>query len=307
MSEIRVGTSSWADRLLLASGWYPREANTPAGRLAYYADRFDLVEVDTTYYALPAVETTSAWVDRTPPGFRFNVKAFSLFTGHPTAISALPRDLRPTGDPNGRVRRRDLPEPTYEELWERFRAVLEPIAAAGKLGVVLLQFPPWLGYGEAAKRRIIEVAERCRPLRVAVEFRHSSWFDGDNARYTVGFLARNDLSMVCVDMPQGHASSVPPVLLATADPAVVRFHGHSAAWGSGDKQEKFRYAYAEGQLARWADRLREFARETDELHVLMNNCCGDQAQRDAARLAALLRRDGSRPDADQLTLLPVGS
>ncbi|RKR87576.1 uncharacterized protein YecE (DUF72 family) [Micromonospora pisi] len=293
MSDIRVGTSSWADRLLLASKWYPREANSPAGRLAYYASRFDLVEVDTSYYALPTPETTTAWADRTPPTFTFDVKAFSLFTGHPTAISALPRDLRPAGDPDSRVRRRDLPEATYDELWARFRTVLEPIATTGKLGVVLLQFPPWLRYSEAAKRRIVEVAERCRPYRVAVEFRHGSWLDPDNARYTVGFLARNDLSMVSVDMPQGHASSVPPVLIATADPAVVRFHGHSPAWGGGDKQEKFRYAYSEGELARWADRLREFARETDELHVLMNNCCGDQAPRDAARLAELL---GRRPD-----------
>lgn len=300
MSEIRVGTSSWADRLLLASGWYPREVNTPAGRLAYYASQFDLVEVDTTYYALPPVETAAAWVDRTPPYFRFDVKAFSLFTGHPTAVSALPRDLRPADNPDGRVRRRDLPGATYDELWTRFRAVLEPIAAAGKLGVVLLQFPPWLRYSEVAKRRILEAAERCRPNRVAVEFRHGSWLDGDNARYTVGFLARHDLSMVSVDMPQGHASSVPPVLLATADPAVVRFHGHSPAWGSGDKQEKFRYAYADGELARWADRLREFARDSDELHVLMNNCCGDQAQRDAARLASQLGRP-----AGARTLVPL--
>lgn len=288
MGEIKVGTSSWADRSLLASGWYPRAVNTPAGRLAYYAERFGLVEVDTTYYALPAVETTAAWVDRTPPDFTFNVKAFSLFTSHPTALSALPKDLRPAGREDGRVRRGDLPPGTYERLWERFREIVEPIAAAGKLGALLFQFPPWMGYGEAAKRRILDAAERCRPWRIAVEVRNGSWYDGDNATDTFGFLARHDISIVGVDMPQGYASSIPPVLLATAEPAMMRFHGHSGAWESGDKQEKFRYAYRADELADWADRLRDFARETGELHVLLNNCCAGQAQRDAARLIDLL-------------------
>src|SRR5687768_13100238 len=105
MADVKVGTTSWADRRLIASGWYPREVNTPAGRLAYYSERFDLVEVDTTYHAIPAVETTAAWVDRTPPWFTFDVKAFSLFTGHPTPADALPKDLRPAKDP---VRRQDL-------------------------------------------------------------------------------------------------------------------------------------------------------------------------------------------------------
>jgi uncharacterized protein YecE (DUF72 family) len=173
-------------------------------------------------------------------------------------------------------------------LWERFRDVIEPIAAAGKLGVLLFQFPPWMSHGEAAKRRIRDTVERCRPWRVAVELRNATWFHGENAHDTFGFLARHDISIVSVDMPQGFASSVPPLLLATAEPAVMRFHGRSDAWESGDKQEKFRYAYREDELVDWAERLRDFARETEELHVLLNNCCGDQAQRDAARLAALL-------------------
>lgn len=287
MGEIRVGTSSWADRLLLASGWYPRSVNTPAGRLAHYAERFDLVEVDTSYYALPTVETTAAWAKRTPGDFTFDVKAFSLFTGHPTPVSALPRELRPSGGPV-RVRRRDLPPETYDELWARFRAALDPLATAGRLGVVLLQFPPWLWHGEAAKRRLADLADRCRPHRVAVEFRHGSWFAGDNGFDSLDFLRRHDLSFVCVDMPQGHPSSIPPVLVATADPAVVRFHGHSPDWANGDKQDKFRYAYSDDELRDWAGQLDELADQTSEVHVLMNNCCGDQAQRDAARLAELL-------------------
>ncbi|WP_422773813.1 DUF72 domain-containing protein [Plantactinospora sp. WMMC1484] len=288
MGEMKVGTSSWADRSLLASGWYPRSANTPAGRLAYYAERFGLVEVDTTYYAVPAPETTAAWVDRTPPDFTFDVKALGLFTGHGIQAAALPADLRPPGRETGRVRRRDLPESSYDELWRRFRDAVEPIAGAGKLGVVLFQFPPWLTRGERAKQRVLDAVERCRPWRVAVEFRHASWFDGENAPETVGFLARHDISMVSVDMPQGHESSIPPLLLATAEPAVMRFHGHSPEWTTGDKEGRFRYAYRDDELAEWAGQLHDLADETDELHVLLNNCCAGQAQRDAARLAALL-------------------
>ncbi|TDB70407.1 DUF72 domain-containing protein [Micromonospora sp. KC721] len=287
MGEIRVGTSSWADQTLLRAGWYPRAVRTPADRLGYYARHFGLVEVDTSYYAVPAPETTAGWVAATPPGFTFDVKAFSLFTGHPTPVATLPRDLRPTTGA-ARIRRRDLPAETYEELWHRFRAALRPLAAADRLGVVLLQFPPWLARGDAARRRIVELAHRCRPWPVAVELRHGSWFDGAAAAETVTFLADQGLSMVCVDMPQGHPSSVPPIMIATAEPAVVRFHGHSPAWADGGKEDRFRYAYSDAELRRWGELLTDLAATTRELHVLFNNCCAGQAQRDAGRLAELL-------------------
>ncbi|MER5704510.1 DUF72 domain-containing protein [Micromonospora sp. NPDC002296] len=291
MGEIKVGTSSWADRMLLGSGWYPRSVNTPAGRLRHYAERFALVEVDTSYYAVPTPETTAGWVAATPPGFTFDVKAFSLFTGHPTPVAALPRDLRPAGGPF-RIRWRDLPAGAYDELWSRFRAALEPIAAADRLGAVLLQFPPWLARSAAAERRIVATAERLRPWRVSVELRHGSWFTEDAVLGTLALLREHDLSYVCVDMPQGFVSSVPPILVATAAPAVVRFHGHSAAWEGGDKQDKYRYAYGERELRNWSRLLVELADAGDELHVLFNNCCGDQAQRDAARLVEVLAEAG---------------
>src|SRR5438067_7208358 len=98
MTAIRVGTASWTDRMLIKSGWYPPEANTPASRLRFYARQFPLVEADTTYYALPAEQTAATWAERTPAGFTFNVKAFSLFTHHPTRVAALPADLRPAAE-----------------------------------------------------------------------------------------------------------------------------------------------------------------------------------------------------------------
>jgi uncharacterized protein YecE (DUF72 family) len=264
MADVKVGTSSWADRRLIASGWYPREVNTPAGRLAYYSDRFDLVEVDTTYHAIPAVETTTAWVDRTPPWFTFDVKAFSLFTGHPTPADALPKDLRPArgGD---RVRRDDLSRSAWNELWARFHAAVEPIATAGKLGVVLLQFPAWLARGDGARRRILTTAEECAPARVAVDLRHGSWFEGDHALETLLFLQRHDISFCCVD------GRPDPILVRTADPAVARLDAR---------------AYGELDLRRWARLLHTLADETDELHVLM----ASRAVTEATRLAELLSR-----------------
>ncbi|MFE9201873.1 DUF72 domain-containing protein [Micromonospora sp. NPDC007230] len=296
MGVIKVGTSSWADQLLVRSGWYPRAVNTPAGRLGFYAERFGLVEADTSYYAIPLPETAAGWAAATPPGFTFDVKAFRLFTGHHTPVAALPRELRPAGGPS-LIRWRDLPAGAYDELWDRFHAALAPLAAADRLGAVLLQFPPWLARGDAAKRRIRETARRCRPWPVCVELRHSSWFSEEAVVDTVTFLREQGLGYVCVDMPQGHVSSVPPILITTADLAVVRFHGHSTAWESGDRQDRFRYAYGEQELRHWSELLRELADQCAELHVLMNNCCGDQAQRDAARLAELLGVEAVRERA----------
>ncbi|ODB73982.1 MULTISPECIES: DUF72 domain-containing protein [Micromonospora] len=287
MGEIKVGTASWTDRTLLDSGWYPDSADTPERRLSYYARQFPLVEVDATYYSPPAERTARLWAERTPAGFTFNVKAFSLLTGHPTRVSALYKDLRPDTDKRN-VYPDDLPAQAYEEVWTRFLSALDPLVDAGKLGALLFQFPPWFTIKRDNKQYLLEVARRCAPLRPVFEFRHASWFDGDNAEETLGFLREHALPFVCVDMPQGHKSSVPPVLAATADLAMVRFHGHSDKWTSKDIHEKFGYDYSKRELRDWAPKLRELAGEAEQTHVLMNNCYRDYAQRNATTLAGLL-------------------
>lgn len=287
MGDILVGTASWTDRTLLDSGWYPQTADTPEKRLAYYARQFPLVEVDATYYSPPAEATARLWAERTPAGFTFNIKAFSLLTGHPTRVSALYKDLRPETDKKN-VYPDDLPAQSYEEVWTRFLSALDPLVEAGKLGALLFQFPPWFTIKRANKQYLLEVAKRCAPLRPVYEFRHASWFDGDNADETLAFLREHKLPYVCVDMPQGHRSSLPPVLAATADLAVMRFHGHSDKWTSKDIHEKFGYHYSKRELADWAPKLRELADEAGQTHVLMNNCYRDYAQTNAKTLAGLL-------------------
>jgi uncharacterized protein YecE (DUF72 family) len=287
MGEIKVGTASWTDRTLLDSGWYPQTADTPQKRLAYYARQFPLVEVDATYYGPPAEQTTRLWAERTPPGFVFNIKAFSLLTGHPTKVSAIYKDLRPDTDKKN-VYPDDLPPQTYEEIWTRFLTALDPLVDAGKLGALLFQFPPWFGIRKSNKEYLLEVAARCKPLRPVFELRNASWFDGANRNETLDWLRAHRLPYVSVDMPQGHKSSVPPILEATADLAVVRFHGHSDKWTSKDIHEKFGYRYSDAELAEWAPRLRALADSADQTHVLMNNCKGDYAQRNARTLIDLL-------------------
>jgi uncharacterized protein YecE (DUF72 family) len=299
MGQVQVGTASWTDRTLLESGWYPPEADTPERRLRYYARQFGLVEVDATYYALPAEQTAAAWATRTPAGFTFDVKAFSLFTQHPTRVAALPKDLRPPAEKTGkdRVYLKDVDPAVVDEAWQRFLSALEPLHQAGKLGAILLQFPPWFPISRARKDYILACAQRAAPRRVCVEFRNHTWMTPDNQRETLDFLAEHGLPYVCVDMPQGYRDSIPPVLAATSELAVVRLHGHSEKWESKDIHERFGYRYTDGELSGWAPRIAALARDAQDTHVLFNNCYRDYAQANARQLAGLLEATlPARPD-----------
>jgi uncharacterized protein YecE (DUF72 family) len=292
MGEIRIGTAGWTDKSLIDSGWYPKDAASPEKRLRYYAEQFPLVEVDSAYYAMPAEQTARAWAERTPDGFTFNVKAFSLFTQHPTPVKALPKDLREQAAKSGkdRVYLKDVDAELADEAWTRFLAALEPLRQAGKLGAILLQFPPWFPIGRASKRYIEECAQRVAPGRVCVEFRNHTWMTEDNQEETLKFLAGHDLPYVCVDMPQGYPNSIPPVVAATADLAVIRLHGHSDQWEAKTVQERFRYRYDGKELRHWAGQAEKLADAAAETHVIFNNCYRDYAHRNAQQLEGLLKR-----------------
>jgi uncharacterized protein YecE (DUF72 family) len=246
--------------------------------------------VDSTYYGPPNEQTTRLWAERTPKHFTFNIKAFSLLTGHPTKVSSIYKDLRPDTDKKN-VYPGDLPPQAYEEVWTRFLSALDPLVEAGKLGALLFQFPPWFGIRKSNKEYMLEVAHRCKPLRPVFELRNASWFERGNADETLDFLRAHKLPFVSVDMPQGYKNSIPPVVAATADLAVVRFHGHSDKWTSKDIHEKFGYEYSPQELAEWAPRLKELAAQTDTTQVFMNNCYSDYAQRNATTLIDLLGED----------------
>jgi len=143
-ADIRIGTCSWADDAL-AKHWYPPGVKA-AERLPYYAEHFDTVEVDSTYYRLPSDEMVERWAERTPDGFVMHVKAFGLMTRHPVKLESLPPDLRdeaPT-DERGRVERRC--REFRGEVFRRFLGAREPLRSSGKLGGILFQFPSYVVY-----------------------------------------------------------------------------------------------------------------------------------------------------------------
>ena len=284
---IRVGTASWTDKTLLESGWYPEDVKSAEERLAYYASQFPLVEVDATYYSPPNERNSSLWVERTPPEFVFNIKAFSLLTQHPTRPNAIYKEVRPETSKN--VYLKDMDAAAVDLVWERFLSALRPLHAAGKLGALLFQFPQWFPIGKANKRYILECQERAVPMRIVVEFRNKTWLSDENAEETLDFLRSYAIPFVCVDMPQGYPSSVPPVVASTSsDLAVVRFHGHSDKWQSRDIYERFGYLYSEAEIKDWAPKVAELGEQAREVHALMNNCYRDYAQTNARQLADLL-------------------
>lgn len=292
-----IGTSSWTDPTLVRDGnFYPAGTKTAEARLRFYATRFPLVEVDSTYYYPPSEKNSVLWIERTPPQFTFNVKAYSLLTNHPTRPDSLYADIRESL-PEESLKKRfayreQLPDEAVEEVWQRFHDALMPLHSAGKLGAVLFQFPQWFTISRKNKAYIEECAERLRDFRIAIEFRHISWMKPENTEETLAFLADHDLPYVCVDMPQGFDSSLPPVAAATAkDIAMVRFHGrNTTAWNikSESASERFKYDYPERELEEWVPKIRTLAAEARETHVLMNNCYRDFAVRNARELGSLL-------------------
>jgi uncharacterized protein YecE (DUF72 family) len=300
MGDVRVGICGWTEPTLVKEGtFYPPEAKTPEERLRFYAERFRIVEVDSTYYSPPSERNAVLWIERTPPEFTFNIKAYSLLTNHPTRPDRMPKDLReqlPSELADKRnVYRDKLPAEIVDEVWKRFADALMPLHSAGKLGAILFQFPQWFVISRANKEYIVECAKRLDAFRIAVEFRNKTWMEDRNQDETLSFLEEHRLPYVCVDMPQGLDQSIPPVAAATADDlSMVRFHtrdtkqftkkGVTAA-------ERFAYLYEEKELEEWVPKIEQLAKETRETHVLMNNCYRDYAVRNAGQLTSLLDLD----------------
>ena len=296
MGEILIGTCSWTEPTLIRSGrFYPASAKSAEARLQFYASQFRLVEVDSTYYAMPREETARLWAQRTGNNFIFDIKTFRLFTMHPTPLIALPRDIRAALPPEmsrkKSIYQRDLPRELTDELWTRFERALLPLDSAGKLGTVLFQFPPWFYPGDEQREYIQSCKERLRQYQIAVEFRHNSWVNEKNKESTLKFLRDNDLPFVCVDEPQGFQSSVPPITEATADISLVRFHGRNRdMW---EKQgistaDRFNYLYSEPELSEWVPRIRQLASTTTQTHVLFNNCYADKSVVNARQISFML-------------------
>jgi len=294
---VLIGISSWTEPTLVKEGnFYPKGVSSAEDRLKFYASQFPIVEVDSTYYFPPSERNSALWIERTPKDFIFNIKAYALLTNHPTKVESLYKDVREqlseelTAKKN--VYRENMPEKLVDEVWQRFADSLMPLHSAGKLGCVLFQYPQWFVIGRKNKDYIVECAERLPDFRIAAELRHKSWMERGNDEETLAFLSDHDIPFVCVDMPQGFDSSLPPVAAATAkDLAVVRFHGRDPeAWKTKSQRaaDRFRYDYSKKELQEWVPKVDSLAEQARETQVIMNNCYRDHAVKSARQLATLL-------------------
>jgi uncharacterized protein YecE (DUF72 family) len=291
-TAVRIGTCSWADDALIRH-WYPKEV--PAReRLAWYAERFSTVEVDSTYYRVPDEKMVQGWADRTPPGFVMHVKAFGLMTRHPVRLEQLPPELREGMplDERGRVDR--PPREQRAVVFRAFLEALEPLRAAGKLGGILFQLPPYLVWKAASLDYLEWARDQLGTDRMLVEFRHRSWFEDAIREELLRWLEERRMAYVTVDAPKVDASNVPRTVVAATGPlAYVRFHGRNAAtWNArgGGAAQRFDHLYGADELREWVEPLRELASTSEETYAFFNNNNQTDGVAQAPAGALLLRR-----------------
>lgn len=268
-----MGVCSWADETL-TKVWYPREIRTGEQRLRYYAERFDVVEANSTYYRMPEPELVAQWASRVPAGFTMHVKVFGAMTRHPVKAEQLPPDLREVPlDERGRVHR--PPDDWRAEVFRRFVDALEPLRADGKLGGLLFQFPSYIVFKPSSLRYLEWAQEQLPGYELLVEFRHRSWLDEEHRGETLRFLEERGLGYVIVDAPRSDAKNlVDTVVAATTPTAYVRFHGRNErTWSKrvGSAAERFDYLYSERELGEWVPQLRELAGEAETVYAMFNN------------------------------------
>jgi uncharacterized protein YecE (DUF72 family) len=296
MSNIYVGTSSWADHSLVDSGlFYPQEVKTPAARLSYYSERFPIAEIDSSYHYFPTRKNLNLWLNNTPPGFVFDIRAFSMFTGHPSPPRSLPRSIREEHDElanhKGNLYLHHLQEDVAEKLWDIFLSDVRTIESAGKLGVILFQFPPWFHPNKENFEYLLTCREHFPEHQIAAEFRSGDWFSENNLEGTLAFLKQYRIALVCVDEPQGLKTSVPPAAEVTSSVGMVRFHGRNTEnWEKKGipAEERFNYLYNEEELTEWVPRVRKMAELADKVHIIFKNKFRDYPVRNAGEFIEML-------------------
>ena len=293
MGKTRVGTASWTDKTLIESGaFYPRQVTTAEGRLRFYAQHFDTVEVDATYYALPAERNAVLWAERTPHGFIFHIKAYSMLTGHPTLVKSIPKVLQGElpKDLLAKVRAKEFPKEVVEAAFDMFRAALRPLKEAGKLGCLLFQFPPWFVPSAGAYAWLEVVREKLPDHGLAVEFRNWRWIRPPEKERSLLFLKDHDISYVVIDAPWIKGWEGP--VAVTAAVAYLRFHGRNREnWFKKGVEtvERYRYLYKEEELKRWADKIKRASRQAEQIFAVFNNCYENFGIKNAKTLLRLLQ------------------
>ena len=292
--RIVVGTSSWADPGFVKE-WYPR--GLPAKeRLPWYARHFELVELNSSFYAIPDRNTVHGWVEATPPGFEFDVKAHRALSRHSAKPESLPPDLRELhGTP-------ELERP----LAERLVVETAPLRDAGKFGVYLLQLTPAFSPRRHTLEELDMLVEILGPHGLAIELRNRNWVEGAQREGTLDWYADRGATFVGVDAPPADNFQIMPSIDAVTSPriAYLRAHGRNVEGYLTGRSvaERFAWRYKDDELEELAGRARTLAESAGEVHVAFNNNRGDDAPTAAQRFRALLGQEVPEPDDPQLTL-----
>jgi uncharacterized protein YecE (DUF72 family) len=289
-SRILVGTASWSDPGFVEH-WYPKKM--PAGdRLAWYAQHFEMVEVNSTFYAVPDARMVERWCRSTPDGFTFDVKLHQLLSRHSTQAKLLPPALqrRAQVDPKGRVK---LTPEIENAMIEQFRKSITILRDAGKLGALLLQLSPAFSPKTHNLNELDDLLGALGENQIAIELRNRNWVEGDQLKSTLQFLRARSAAFVLVDAPaEKHFTIMPPDLneITTSQLAYLRLHGRDArAYTTGKTvAARFNYDYSDEEIEEVAERARALTQDAKEVHVAFNNNALDYAPHAAARLRVAL-------------------
>jgi len=294
--DFRVGTASWTDPTLVNSDlFYPSSVQSAEGRLRFYAQQFNTVEVDSTYYGLPAERNARLWAGRTPDGFIFNIKPFALMTQHPAEVSRLPKQLREMLSAEERSYSR-LTRPSKEVVdmaFQMFWSAMAPLRETGQLGMVAFQFPPYFISRPANFEYLARLPERLPGASIAIEFRHPSWVRDETRRVTtMNFLRSHGLYYTSIDAPED-SSIVPSFIEATGDQVYIRFHGRNREnWFKRNitAAERFKYLYSEQELHALAKGFGNLEqRGVKRAYAIFNNCYQNFGIMNATTMTAILR------------------
>jgi uncharacterized protein YecE (DUF72 family) len=289
-AKILVGTASWSDPGFIER-WYPKKM--PAGeRLQWYAQHFEIVEVNSSFYSVPEPRMVERWCAATPDNFTFDVKLHQLFSFHSTPAKLLPLDLQRRAETDARGNVRATPE-LKEALLRIFLRAASIFREARKLGALLLQLSPAFSPRKHELSELGALIEMLGGYDLAIEFRNRNWVVGDQLQATINFLQRHHAIFVNVDAPESdHFMIMPSEIdeVTNSDIAYLRLHGRNAKGYITGKTvaARFDYDYGENEIAEVAERSRKLAKEARDLHVIFNNNNLDYAPRAALRLRKAL-------------------
>lgn len=268
-------------------------------RLGWYAQHFEMVEVNSTFYSVPDARMVERWCAATPAGFTFDVKLHQLFSFHSTAAKLLPPDLQRMAETDSKGKVRSTPE-LQEMLLKIFLGSMSILQREKKLGVLLLQLSPAFSPKKHQLDELDPLFGMMGNYSVAIELRNRNWAMGDELRSTIDFVRRHEAIFVNVDAPSAdHFTIMPPDLNEVTNPrcAYLRLHGRDAkAYLTGKTvAARFNYDYNEGEISEVADRSKRLAQEARDVHVVFNNNALDFAPRAALRLRKALKQVVATP------------